>query len=207
MMLLVAYRWLVALIILVLSPLLVNQFLLVNTSFDLLDESVISKKQFPFYRSVAARVYSINGRLDYRLRAHQLDLRDNGSFDLLRPDIDFVTNGAIKGRNDLAPHDLRIRAELAHCSSDRLDFFHNVDVIQRQLPHAGYGYSLDSRPRFVKAQQLTYQVNKRYFEAKDHVYYCFGMQEVFADKAHGFIDDENYVFDNGKIVFNKRSKC
>ncbi len=204
MMLLVAYRWLVALFMLVLSPLLANQFLLTNTGFNLIDESVALKKQFPFYHSVTARVYSINGRLDYRLMAHQLNMKDNGSFDLIQPDIDFVTDGIIKGRRDQVSHDLRIRAELAHCSSDRLDFFHNVDVIQKQLPSDA---NLDSRTRFVRAQQLSYQVNKHYFEARDHVYYCFGMQEVFADKAHGFIGDEDYVFDNGKIIFNKRSKC
>ena len=166
------------------------------------------QSELPSYNRIAADVYSVSGKLDYRLKASRLIMRAGGGFDAVNPDVDVVNHQqyAHSLTNNIAKpsQDLRIQSMSAYCTSDRLLFDQNVKIT---LYPSGSSPAMQSRPRFVNAQQLNYSLHDRYFEASGKVYYCYGVEEVFADKARGVIDDDDYTFDHGKIIFNKRPRC
>ena len=163
---------------------------------------------FPVYDRIHASIYGASGLLDYRLKADRLILRsDLGSF-VIQPEvyIDSLQNIDFQS-GQLSAHSqaLQICSRSAYLSSSALEFSKDVSV--KVVPAKSSSSHEGLFARYIHANDLSYTIADRFFIAKGKVHYCQGVQEIFADKISGHIDQDDYVFSQGKIVYRKFPQC
>ena len=162
----------------------------------------------PVYDRIYASIYSNSGLLDYRLEADRLFLRsDLGSF-VVQPKvyIEKLQNEDLKsGRPAMNAQTLQVSSRSAHLSSNSLDFYKDVSVVM--VPVKSLSGQQRVLTRHIHANDLSYTILNRFFIAKGKVHYCQGVQEIFADKISGHIDQDDYIFSQGKIIYRKLPQC
>lgn len=160
-----------------------------------------SVDELPMYHGVKATIYSPTGRLDYHLRADQLIMQSDAGSVVHRPVVNLVSSGVGQGRGTKKQQNVQIQSGQAQISAADVSFVNDVTVTLSETDRA------DAAPRKIRADHLRYKVGNQFFEAQGGVHYCHGVEEVLASKLSGFINQDDFVFEKGRIVFKKRPGC
>jgi lipopolysaccharide export system protein LptC len=165
-----------------------------------------SVEELPMYHGVKAMIYSSTGRLDYHLRADRLIMQSDAGSVVHQPVVNLVSGnlGAADlgmGPNMKKQQNVQIQSGQARISAEDVSFSKDVTVVLNHADHA------HDDQRMIRADHLRYKVNNQFFVAQGGVRYCHGVEEVLANKLSGFINKDDFVFEDGRIVFKKRPGC
>ena len=162
------------------------------------------------YNRIFAKVFSRSGQLDYDLFAKRLLVQNDLKYQVFDPlvTVPQVRQKSMRTKTQHLFNEavLTIESDQAVFSDDLLFFSGSVKLNSRPYQNKK---SLKSAllPALVRSDYLKYDVTKRYFVAQGAVEYCHGVQEVSANKVYGSVDKEDFVFDHGKIVYRRASRC